>query len=119
MAYRLIESPDPPLCQSSMVGSQFCLQGLLIGHVFPMITIDLLRQMVIDQNNRDKNVSSLLSKMGGVYTFLTQQELRDIEYMKTLVTAICQQTLDCSYFIQRYAQDMKFRELAYLGKAIH
>ena len=73
--------------------------------------IDVFRQMIIVQTNRDKNVCSLLSKMNGVYTCLIRQELRDIESMKTLVATICKQTLECSYFIQRYAQDAKFRKL--------
>ena len=72
---------------------------------------DLFWQMIIQQTNRDKDVCSLLTKMNEIYTFLTQQELRDIESMKILVATICKQTLECSYFIRRYAQDPKFRKL--------
>ena len=48
--------------------------------------------------------------MHGVYTFLTGAELRDIEFMKTVVERICHQTLECSYFIREYSQNKKFRK---------
>ena len=67
--------------------------------------------MIIDQTTRDDSVRSLLSKMNEVYTFLTEEELRDIESMKTVVERICYQTLECSYFIREYSQNKKFREL--------
>jgi hypothetical protein len=67
--------------------------------------------MIIEQTDRDNNVYSLLVKMNEVYTFLTEEDqLRDIESMKNLVATICKQTLECSYFIQRYAHDAKFRK---------
>ena len=69
--------------------------------------------MIIDQTNRDTEVCSLLTKMNDVYTFLMRQELRDIEFMKSVVATICKQTLECSYFIQKYAQDANFRKSIY------
>ena len=66
--------------------------------------------MIIGQINQDNDVSSLLTKMNEIYTFLTQADLLDIKSMKTVVTCICKQTLECSYFIQKYAQDTKFRK---------
>jgi hypothetical protein len=68
--------------------------------------------MIINQVNRDINVCSLLKKMNEVYTFLIQQ-VRDLDSMKTLVATICKQTLECAYFIQKYAQDTKFHKLVY------
>ena len=67
-------------------------------------------QKIIDQKSRDDSVCSLLSKMNEVYTFLIQEELRDIGSMKTVVERICHQTLECSYFIREYAQNQKFRK---------
>jgi len=66
--------------------------------------------MIIGQVNQDNDVGSLLTKMNEVYTFLTQADLLDIKSMKTVVACICKQTLECSYFIQKYAQDTKFRK---------
>jgi len=66
--------------------------------------------MIIGQVNQDNDVGSLLMKMNEVYTFLTQADLWDIKSMKTVVACICKQTLECSYFIQKYAQDTKFRK---------
>lgn len=60
--------------------------------------------MIIDQTIRDDSLRSLLPKMHRAYTFLTQAELQDIEFMKTVVERICHQTLECSYFIQEYSQ---------------
>ena len=61
--------------------------------------------------NRDSSVGSLLKKMNEVYTFLTEKELRDIEKMKNVVERITRQTLECSYFIQEYSKNEKFRKL--------
>ena len=49
--------------------------------------------------------------MDEVYTFLTKKELRDIESMEIVVGRITLQTLECSYFIQEYAKNEKFRKL--------
>ena len=62
--------------------------------------------------NRDSSVGSLLKKMNEVYTFLTEKELRDIESMKSVVERIILQTLECSYFIQEYSKNEKFRKLS-------
>ena len=67
--------------------------------------------MIIDQANRDSSVGSLLLKMNEVYTFLTRKELRDIEFMMIVVERITFQTLECSYFIQEYSKNEKFRKL--------
>jgi len=68
-------------------------------------------QAIIDQMTRDDTVRCLLSKIDEVYTFLVKAELRDIKSMKTVIERICQQTLECSYFIREYSQNKKFREL--------
>ena len=49
--------------------------------------------------------------MDEVYTFLTKKELRDLESMEIVVGRISLQTLECSYFIQEYAKNEKFRKL--------
>jgi len=67
--------------------------------------------MIIDQVNRDNSIESLLLKMNEVYTFLTGEELRRIESMKTIVERITRQTLECSYFIREYSKNEKFRML--------
>ena len=67
--------------------------------------------MNIDQVNRDASVGSLLKKMNEVYTFLTEKDLRDIKFMTSVVERITLQTLECSYFIQEYAKNEKFRML--------
>ena len=66
--------------------------------------------MTIDQKTRDDSVLSLLAKMEEVYSFLTKADLQDIESMKTVVERITHQTIDCSYFIQKYAKNEKFRK---------
>ena len=72
-------------------------------------------QKIIDQKNRDAAVCSLLSKMNEVYAILTKAGLRDIQSIKEVVERISQQTLECSYFIQKYAQNEKFRKLIIPG----
>jgi hypothetical protein len=68
--------------------------------------------MVIDETTRDDSVRSLLLKMNEVYTFLMEEEFRNIESMKTVVERICCQNLECSYFIQEYSQNKRFRKLS-------
>ena len=41
--------------------------------------------MIIDQTTCDDSVHALLSKINEVYTFLNQQDLQDIVFMKTVV----------------------------------
>ena len=67
-------------------------------------------QIIIDQANRDDSVGTLLSKMDHVYTFLTSAELEAIKSMKTIVERITRQTVECSYFIQAYCGNQKFRK---------
>ena len=70
-------------------------------------------QIIIDQANRDDSVRALLSKMDQVYIFLTTAGLNDIKAMKATVDRITRQTLECSYFIQAYYGNQKFRKLTY------
>jgi len=65
---------------------------------------------IIDQANRDDSVRALLSKMNDVYIFLTNAELDDIRSMEAVVKRITRQTLECSYFIQAYCGNQKFRK---------
>ena len=68
-------------------------------------------QIFIEQAHLDVSVCALLSKMNEVYTFLTAAELKAIESMKAIVERINHQTLECSYFIQGYCGNPKFRKL--------
>ena len=66
-------------------------------------------QAIVDQANRDDSIHALLSKMDEVYTFLTNAELDDIGSMKMIIERITRQTVECSYFIQAYCGNQKFR----------
>jgi len=71
----------------------------------------MFSQKIIDQKQLDVSICSLLSKMNEAYVSLTKTELSDIHVMKEVVNRISRQTLECSYFIQEYAQNKKFRTL--------
>ena len=68
-------------------------------------------QIIIDQKNRDDSVCALVSKMDEAYAFLTVRGLNDIVSMGTIVERITRQTVECSYFIQAYCGNQKFRKL--------
>ena len=70
----------------------------------------MFSQKIISQKDRDTAVCTLLSKMNEIYDSLANTGLRDIESMKKVVERITQQTLECSYFIQEYALNEKFRK---------
>jgi hypothetical protein len=53
--------------------------------------------------------------MNEVYVSLTKAGLSEIESVKEVVERISQQTLECAYFIQEYAQNEKFRKLVISG----
>ncbi|PPQ93483.1 hypothetical protein CVT25_008477, partial [Psilocybe cyanescens] len=71
--------------------------------------VDKIAAAIINQEIRDDSILSLLRKMNEVYTFLTDNKLRDIESMQSVVERICHQTLECSYFIREYSTNQKFR----------
>ena len=48
--------------------------------------------------------------MNNVYTSLTTAGLEAIESMKAIVERITYQTVQCSYFIQAYCANQKFRK---------
>ena len=48
--------------------------------------------------------------MNKVYAFLTTAGLNDIMSMKAIVERITYQTVQCSYFIQAYCANQKFRK---------
>jgi len=48
--------------------------------------------------------------MNEVYVSLIKAGLSEIESVKEVVERISQQTLECAYFIQEYAQNEKFRK---------
>ncbi|KAF8962292.1 hypothetical protein BDZ97DRAFT_1702551 [Flammula alnicola] len=61
-------------------------------------------KMIIGQNARDESISALLNKIENVYTFITQKDLETIKSMDIVVTRICQQTLECAYFLRDYTK---------------
>ena len=90
----------------------FCFEGLAVALHRPRNLI-YGRQIIIEQVQLDVSVCSLLSKMDEVYTFLTTAGLNDITSMKAIVERITHQTVQCSYFIQAYCGNQKFRELTW------
>jgi len=106
----LIRCLDSSLRASSMDYPLFRFQGLAVA---PRWSHNLIYELqtIIDQTNRDNSVRALLSKMDEVYMFLTTAELKDIRSMKVIVERITRQTVECSYFIQAYCGNQKFRKL--------
>jgi hypothetical protein len=61
--------------------------------------------MILTQADRDVTVSSLLSKISEVYTFITEEEeLAKIQSMLAIYGKIAQQTLECTDFISHYSE---------------
>ena len=106
----LIRSSDPSLPESSVDHPLFCFQGLAVA-LHRTCNLIYRSQIIIDQANRDDSVCELLSKMNDVYRFLTAAELKAIESMRAIVERIALQTVQCSYFVQAYCTNQKFREL--------
>jgi len=104
----LIQRPDSSLRASSMDYPLFCFQGPAVALRWSHNLICGL-QAIFDQANRDDSVHALLSKMDEVYTSLTTAGLNEIGSMKAIVERITHQTLECSYFIQAYCVNQKFR----------
>ncbi|PPQ72843.1 hypothetical protein CVT26_003476 [Gymnopilus dilepis] len=69
-------------------------------------------KLIVNQVERDKSVHDLLLKMDKIYKLLNETESEKIRSpaMKSALERISQQTLECVYFIQKYAQDHKFRQ---------
>ena len=88
----------------------FCFQGLAVASYWSQNLIYDL-QTIIDQAHLDGSIHALLLKMDEVYTFLATAELNDIKSMKVVVERITRQTVECSYFIQAYSGNQKFRKL--------
>jgi hypothetical protein len=108
----LIRSLDSSLRASSVDYPLFCFQGPAVA-LHPSRNLISRCQIIIDQANRDDSIRALLSKMNQVYTFLTTSELDHIMSMKAIVERITHQTVQCSYFIQAYCRNEKFRELTW------
>ena len=108
----LIRCLDSSLRASSVDYPLFCFQSLAV--TLPRLPNLIYRlQIIIEQAHLDSSVCGLLSKMNEVYTFLTTAELEAIESMKTIVERITHQTVQCSYFIQAYCANQKFRKLSW------
>ena len=106
----LIRSLGSSLRASSLDYPLFYFQGLANALPWSRNLIYGL-QIIIEQAHLDVSVCELLSKMNEVYTFLTTAELKAIESMKAVVERITLQTVQCSYFIQAYCANQKFRKL--------
>jgi len=61
-------------------------------------------QMILNQAELDVAVSSRLSKISEVYTFITEDELAKIQSMLVIYRKIAQQTLECADFISHYSE---------------
>jgi len=48
--------------------------------------------------------------MDEVYSFFKEDHLEDIKSMKSIVTRICQQTVECCYFLRDYSKTKNFCE---------
>ena len=88
----------------------FCFHGQVVA-LHRLHNLIYRLQTTIDQANRDDSVRALLLKMDKVYTFLTTAEMEAILSMKAIVERITRQTVECSYFIQAYCGNRKFRKL--------
>ena len=106
----LIRSLDSSLLASSVDYPLFCFQGLANALCWSH-NLNYQLQIILEQAHLDVSVCELLSKMNEVYTFLTTAELNTIESMKATVERITLQTVQCSYFIQAYCANQKFRKL--------
>jgi len=108
----LIRCLDSPLRASSMDDPVFSFEGLAVAfHQSPNLIYGW--QIIIVQVHLDVSVGSLLSKMDEVYTFLTTAGLDHITSMKAIVERITRQTVQCSYFVQAYCANQKFRKLTW------
>jgi hypothetical protein len=62
-------------------------------------------KMVKGQQDRDQKISVLLTKMEETYSFVDSvNELKKSRVLQDVVEQILKQTVECGYFIQRYAQ---------------
>ena len=109
----LIRYLDSSLRASSVDYPIVCFQGLAAALHWPYNLI-YGQQIIIEQVHLDVSICALLSKMNEVYTFLTTAGLNDITSMKTIVERITHQTVQCSYFIQAYCANQKFRKWTWL-----
>ena len=106
----LIRCLDSSLRASSVDYPLFCFQGLATAlHRSRNLTYGW--QIIIAQVCLNDSVCELLLKMNEVYMFLTNAGLDDIWSMKAIVERITRQPLECSYFIQAYCGNQKFRKL--------
>ncbi|KAG1792328.1 uncharacterized protein HD556DRAFT_1380511 [Suillus plorans] len=70
--------------------------------------LSVVSKTITLQATRDDSISQLLSKMDEVYIFLTENDLAALTSMKSVVVRICQQTLECSYFLRDYSKSKNF-----------
>jgi hypothetical protein len=75
--------------------------------------------MILDHADSDDAVSSLLSKISEVYTFITEEEeLSKVQFMLATYGKIAQQTLECADFISHYSETKSVCELIALFRLL-
>jgi hypothetical protein len=62
-----------------------------------------------DQKRRDKSVDSLAKTMRDIYVIVHESDaLKERKTLKSIIIALSKQTIECAYFIQKYATDHNF-----------
>lgn len=88
-----------------------CVQGIhhTISDVSDARLTDIhFIQTIMSQATRDDSISQLLSNMGEVDMFLTENDLAALTSMKSVVVRIFQQTLEHYYFLRDYSKSQNF-----------
>jgi uncharacterized protein YllA (UPF0747 family) len=75
------------------------------------LRIDIV-QIILNQKERDDNLSHLLEVMADAYAFVLEAEpVKKIESQQRIVVVMVKQTTECSYFIREYATTTSFSML--------
>lgn len=70
---------------------------------------------MLDQRHRDEAVDDLGKVMRDMYVLVQESDpLKEQRALKHIVITLSKQTIECAYFIQRYATDQSF--CAYISK---
>ena len=72
------------------------------------LRIDII-QIILNQKERDDNLSHLIEVMADAYAFVLEAEpVKKIESQQRIVMVMVKQTAECSYFIREYATTTSF-----------
>lgn len=63
---------------------------------------------MLEQKERDDNISHLLEVITDIYAFVLEAESIKIESHRKILVVMVQQTTECSYFIRQYASNASF-----------